>query len=180
MQHSLPYLVFIVQSLFMSKQRALVPLNRAVTRPTLVLNPSTTAITIVALATHSHNRVAACSLPDRVFLQAGHRGSFRRLALHQVDAAGAHIALIGDSVAMVVHGHDTTLPITVDEMLIHCRAVARGARRVFRLGDMPFGSYENSKDDAVRTAIRFLKEGDVDAVKLEGRDGPWCSLVLFL
>ena len=104
-----------------------------------------------------------------VLIASGHRCSFRCLALHQVDAAGAHIALIGDSVAMVVHGHDTTLPITVDEMLMHCRAVARGARRVFRLGDMPFGSYENSKDDAVRTAIRFLKEGDVDAVKLEGR-----------
>mmetsp|Transcript_12360 Transcript_12360/g.31617 ORF Transcript_12360/g.31617 Transcript_12360/m.31617 type:complete len:410 (-) Transcript_12360:326-1555(-) len=88
-------------------------------------------------------------------------------AVH-VDEAGAHIALIGDSVAMVLHGHDTTLPVTVDEMLTHCRAVNRGARRPLLLGDMPFGSYEASVEQAVHTAVRFMKEGQVDAVKLEG------------
>jgi 3-methyl-2-oxobutanoate hydroxymethyltransferase len=57
-----------------------------------------------------------------------------------VDEAGIDMLLVGDSVAMVVHGHDTTLPVTMDEMLTHCKAVARGARRPFLVGDMPFGS----------------------------------------
>jgi 3-methyl-2-oxobutanoate hydroxymethyltransferase len=85
-----------------------------------------------------------------------------------VDAAGIDILLVGDSAAMVVHGHDTTLPVTVDEMLSHCRAAARGARRCFLVGDLPFGSYETSARDAVLSAVRMLKEGGVDAVKLEG------------
>jgi 3-methyl-2-oxobutanoate hydroxymethyltransferase len=86
----------------------------------------------------------------------------------KVDAAEIDILLVGDSVAMVVHGHDTTLPITLEEMLAHCRAVARGAKRAFLVGDLPFGSYEQSPTDAVRSAVRMLKEGGMDAVKLEG------------
>lgn len=82
--------------------------------------------------------------------------------------AGIDIILVGDSAGMVVHGYDTTLPVTVDNMLAHCRAVARGARRPLLLGDMPFGSYEESPRQALRTAVRFLKEGGVDAVKIEG------------
>lgn len=88
-------------------------------------------------------------------------------AVH-VDQANIDILLVGDSVAMVVHGHDTTLPITMEDMLVHCRAVARGAKRSFLVGDMPFGSYETSVRDAVANAIRMLKEGGMDAVKLEG------------
>ena len=76
--------------------------------------------------------------------------------------------LVGDSAAMVVHGHDTTLPVTLEDMLSHCRAVARGASRPFLIGDMPFGSYEVSEGQAVSTAIRLLKEGGMDAVKMEG------------
>jgi 3-methyl-2-oxobutanoate hydroxymethyltransferase len=86
----------------------------------------------------------------------------------QVDQAEIDILLVGDSVSMVVHGHDTTLPVTLDDMLIHCRAVARGAQNAFLVGDLPFGSYELSTTDAVRSAIRMLKEGGMDAVKLEG------------
>jgi len=85
-----------------------------------------------------------------------------------VDAAGIDVLLVGDSAAMVVHGHDTTLPITLEEMLSHCRAAARGSRRCFLVGDLPFGSYETSARDAVISAVRMLKEGGVDAVKLEG------------
>jgi len=88
-------------------------------------------------------------------------------AVH-VDQANLDILLVGDSVAMVVHGHDTTLPVTLDEMLMHCRSVARGARRAFLVGDLPFGSYETGVRDAVVSATRLLKEGQMDAVKLEG------------
>lgn len=90
-------------------------------------------------------------------------------SLLQVDLADIDIVLVGDSVSMVVHGHDTTLPITLDDMLSHCKAVARGATRAFLIGDLPFGSYELSTTEAVKSAVRMLKEGGMDAVKLEGR-----------
>ncbi|KAI8021546.1 hypothetical protein LOK49_LG03G02175 [Camellia lanceoleosa] len=88
-------------------------------------------------------------------------------AVH-LDAAGIDICLVGDSASMVVHGHDTTLPISLDEMLVHCRAVSRGAKRPLLVGDLPFGTYESSTHQAVDTAVRVLKEGGMDAIKLEG------------
>ncbi|CAK9201814.1 unnamed protein product [Sphagnum troendelagicum] len=91
-------------------------------------------------------------------------------AVH-VDEAGIDICLVGDSVGMVVHGHDTTLPVTMADMLLHCRAVARGANRPLLVGDLPFGSYEQSAQQAVESATRLLKEGGMDAVKMEGGGG---------
>lgn len=85
-----------------------------------------------------------------------------------LDQAGIDAILVGDSLGMVVLGYETTLPVTMDEMLHHARAVARGARSALLIGDMPFLSYQVSVPEAVRNAGRFLQEGGMDAVKLEG------------
>ena len=84
------------------------------------------------------------------------------------EAAGMDIVLVGDSAAMVVLGHDSTVPVTMDEMLFMTRSVSRAVRHPLVVGDMPFGSYQVSDSDAVRNAIRFVKEGGADTVKLEG------------
>jgi 3-methyl-2-oxobutanoate hydroxymethyltransferase len=84
------------------------------------------------------------------------------------DAAGVDMILVGDSAAMVVLGHDSTVPATVDELLVLTRAVTRGAVRPFVVADMPFGSFQVSDEHALENAIRFVKEGGADAVKLEG------------
>ncbi len=85
-----------------------------------------------------------------------------------VDEAGIDLILVGDSLAMVVLGHDNTLAVTVDEMLHHTRAVRRAVRRALVVADMPFGSYHGSISDAVGNAVRFLKEAGAEAVKIEG------------
>lgn len=84
------------------------------------------------------------------------------------DAAGVDLILVGDSAAMTVLGHDSTVPATVEEMLMLTRAVTRGAQRPLVVGDLPFGSYQVSSEEALRNAIRFVKEARADAVKLEG------------
>jgi len=85
-----------------------------------------------------------------------------------VDQAGIDIILVGDSLAMVVLGHENTVSVTMDEMLHHCKAVARGAKTPLLVGDMPFMSYQVDVREAVRNAGRFLKEGGMDVIKLEG------------
>jgi 3-methyl-2-oxobutanoate hydroxymethyltransferase len=84
------------------------------------------------------------------------------------DSVGVDVLLVGDSLCNVVQGCDTTLPVTMDEMLYHTRLVSRAVRRALVVGDMPFGSYQVGCEDAVRNAIRFVKEGGAHAVKLEG------------
>ena len=84
------------------------------------------------------------------------------------DEVGIDVLLVGDSLANVVQGHETTLPVTVDEVLYHTKMVARAARRALVVADMPFGSYHVSLEEAVRSALRFVKEGGAHAVKLEG------------
>jgi 3-methyl-2-oxobutanoate hydroxymethyltransferase len=114
-------------------------------------------------------------LTVRDFLRRKERGE--RLALVTaydypsalyVDAAGVDGILVGDSLGMVVLGHETTLPVTMEEMIHHTRAVARGTRRALVIADMPFLSYQASEDEALRNAGRLLKEGGARAVKLEG------------
>ncbi len=85
-----------------------------------------------------------------------------------LDRAGLDAILVGDSLGMVALGYDNTLPVTMEDMIHHCRAVARGARRALLIGDMPFLSYQVSPAEAVRNAGRFLQEGGMEAVKLEG------------
>ncbi len=85
-----------------------------------------------------------------------------------VDESGIDLVLVGDSLAMVVMGHDNTLSVTVDEMLHHTRAVRRAVRRALVVADMPFGSYHGSVADGVANAVRFVKEAGAEAVKVEG------------
>jgi 3-methyl-2-oxobutanoate hydroxymethyltransferase len=85
-----------------------------------------------------------------------------------LDRAEIDSILVGDSLGMVVLGYENTLPVTMDDMLHHCKAVARGAKYALLIGDMPFMSYQVSVEEAVRNAGRFLQEAGMDAVKLEG------------
>eukprot|EP01134_Creolimax_fragrantissima_P006847 CFRG6847T1 len=90
------------------------------------------------------------------------------MSANACDRNNIDVVLIGDSLAMVALGYETTTAITLEEMFHHSRAVGRGSRRSFLVGDMPFGSYQASVDDAAKNAIRFIKEGNVQAVKFEG------------
>jgi len=85
-----------------------------------------------------------------------------------LDEAGVEVLLVGDSLGMVMLGHETTLPVTVDEMLHHTRAVRKGTRRALVVADMPFGSYHAEIAESVRNAVRFVKEAGAEAVKVEG------------
>src|SRR5271163_2567016 len=85
-----------------------------------------------------------------------------------LDDAGADVLLVGDSLGMVVQGNDSTLPVTLDQMVYHSKAVTRGAKRAHVVGDLPFLSYHISTDEAVRNAGRLVAEGGVGSVKLEG------------
>src|SRR5689334_20916085 len=100
----------------------------------------------------------------RITMVTAYDATFARM----LDEAGVDVLLVGDSLGMVVQGLDSTLPVTVDEVVYHCRAVARGAKRAHVVADMPFMSYQVSPEEAVRNAGRFLAQGGAHAVKLEG------------
>lgn len=100
----------------------------------------------------------------KITMLTAYDAAFARL----VDAAGVDAILVGDSLGNVVLGYPSTVPVTMDDMIRHAAAVARGASRPLLIGDLPFGSYQGSVEDAMRNAIRFLKEAGMDAVKLEG------------
>ena len=109
---------------------------------------------------------------DRIVMVTAYDAPGARFA----DGAGIDVVLVGDSAAMVVLGHDSTVPATMDEMLVLTRAATRGARRPLVVADMPFGSFQVSDEEALRNAIRFVKEAGADAVKLEGA-GPMLARV---
>ena len=85
-----------------------------------------------------------------------------------LDEAGIDMVLVGDSLANVVLGYESTIPVTMEEMLHHCKAVTRGIKNAFVVGDMPFMSYQTSSEEALKNAGRLLKEARVSAIKLEG------------
>lgn len=114
-------------------------------------------VTVLSLRTKKANRAAITMLTAYDYPTA--------LAM---DKAGIDIILVGDSLGMVVLGYPNTLPVTMEDMLHHCRAVARGAKSAMLVGDMPFMSYQASTTEAVRNAGRFLQEGGMDGIKLEG------------
>ena len=101
---------------------------------------------------------------ERIAMLTAYDATFARL----LDQAGVEILLVGDSAGMVVAGHANTLPVTMEESIYHCRAVARGVERAQIVGDMPFMSYQVSLEEGVRNAGRLVKEGGAEAVKLEG------------
>ena len=94
--------------------------------------------------------------------------SYDALTAGLFDEAGIPVLLVGDSASMVVYGHDSTLPVTVDEMVPLVAAVVRGTSRALVVADLPFGSYQSSPEQALDTAARFVKEAGAHAVKLEG------------
>jgi 3-methyl-2-oxobutanoate hydroxymethyltransferase len=101
---------------------------------------------------------------DKIVMITAYDAPAARIA----DAAGVELILVGDTAAMVMLGHESTLPVTLDEMIFLTRAVTRAARRPLVVGDLPFGTYEVSDEQAVASAIRMVKEGGADVVKLEG------------
>jgi 3-methyl-2-oxobutanoate hydroxymethyltransferase len=126
--------------------------------------------TVTTASAKSEHRVTVRSLASRkrkaepFTMLTAYDFTFARI----FDEAGVDVLLVGDSLGNVVQGCDTTLPVTLDEVIYHTRIVARGVRRAMVVGDMPFGSYQVGPEDAVRAAIRLVKEGGAQAVKLEG------------
>lgn len=101
---------------------------------------------------------------DKIAMLTAYDATFARL----LDEGGADVLLVGDSLGMVVQGHDTTLPVTLEEMAYHCRAVVRGTKRAHVVGDMPFMTYQASIEQGMANAGRLVKEGGCHSVKLEG------------
>ena len=101
---------------------------------------------------------------DKITVLTAYDANFARM----IDAAGIDIVLVGDSLGMVILGYDSTVPVTMEEMLHHCRAVRRGVSSALLVGDMPFMSYQIGIESAIANAGRFMKEAGCGAVKLEG------------
>ena len=110
---------------------------------------------------------------ERTWREVAHDHRLRCVDRGLFDEAGIPVMLVGDSAAMVVYGHDSTIPVTVDELIPLVAAVVRGSRRAMVVADLPFGSYQQSPQQALATATRFMKEAGAHAVKLEG--GERCS-----
>ncbi len=117
-----------------------------------------------SMKTWTARKITALKGKAKVVCLTAYDHSMARL----LDAVGVQLILVGDSLAMTVLGYETTLPVTVDEMLHHTRAVARGVKDALVVADMPFMSYQVSDEEGIRNAGRFIKEANADAVKIEG------------
>ncbi len=116
------------------------------------------------LSRKSHSSTAPTETHPRITCLTAYDYPTARL----LDEAGVDILLVGDSLGMVLLGYENTLPVTMEEMLHHTRAVRRGTRRALVVADMPYGSYHTELEESLRNAVRFVKEAGAEAVKLEG------------
>ncbi len=132
--------------------------------------PSSPAVAASVFARHPERRVTVADIhaAKRAGERWGMLTAYDSLMAGIFDAAGTPALLVGDSAGMVVFGHETTLPVTVDELLALCKAVVRGSRHAMVIADLPFGSYLESPAQALATSTRFVKEGGAGAVKVEG------------
>src|SRR5436853_7235258 len=101
---------------------------------------------------------------ERITMLTAYDAAFARL----LDRAGTDVLLVGDSLGMVVQGHDTTLPVTMDQMVYHCAAVKRGVQRAHLVGDLPFASYQGGAEEAVKTGVGLTPKGGPEGIRLEG------------
>src|SRR6266849_5446474 len=130
----------------------------------VVPNPGNGKITVPELLRRKTSAAGSSPSPNKIVCLTAYDYPTARL----LDEAGVDVILVGDSVAMVALGYDSTLPVTLDEMLHHTRAVRRGTRRALLVVDMPFGTYHGDSAEAVRNAVRLVKEAGAEAVKVEG------------
>jgi 3-methyl-2-oxobutanoate hydroxymethyltransferase len=130
----------------------------------VVPNPGNGKVTVPDLLQRKTQAAGSHSKPDKITCLTAYDYPTARL----LDEAGVDVILVGDSVGMVVLGHESTLPVTLEDMLHHTRAVRRGTRRALVVADMPFGSYHAETAESLRNAVRFVKEAGAEAVKVEG------------
>src|SRR5258707_4624784 len=130
----------------------------------VVPNPGNGKITVPELLQRKTSAAGSSPSPNKIVCLTAYDYPTARL----LDEAGVDVILVGDSVAMVALGYDSTLPVTLDEMIHHARAVRRGTKHALLVADMPFGSYHSDTAESLRNAVRFVKEAGVEAVKVEG------------
>jgi 3-methyl-2-oxobutanoate hydroxymethyltransferase len=130
----------------------------------VVPNPGNGKITVPELLQRKASAAGSPSNSKKIVCLTAYDYPTARL----LDEAGVDVILVGDSLAMVVLGYDSTLPVTLEEMLHHARAVRRGTKHALVVADMPFGSYHADTAESLRNAVRFVKEAGVEAVKVEG------------
>ena len=130
----------------------------------VVSNPGNAKITVPDLLQRKSAGADSFSPPQKITCLTAYDYPTARL----VDEAGADVILVGDSLGMVVLGYESTLAVTLEEMLHHTRAVRRGTRRALVVADMPYGSYHTDTAESLRNAVRFVKEAGAEAVKVEG------------
>jgi 3-methyl-2-oxobutanoate hydroxymethyltransferase len=130
----------------------------------VVPNPGNGKITVPELLQRKTSAAGSPSNSTKIVCLTAYDYPTARL----LDEAGVDVILVGDSLAMVVLGYDSTLPVTLEEMLHHARAVRRGTKHALVVADMPFGSYHADTAESLRNAVRFVKEAGVEAVKVEG------------